>query len=420
MKKVLLMDMYSTIHVGNGALLENTINLCEQAWGECDFSIVTMDKETNKLKYKSESLYNPMFGNFWFGKGRFNKVWWAFKQCIFMIMHIINETTVKSRSDRLTFTSDQRDLIRAIEESDVCVSSNGEMLADTFYQMLPFWLFTYWLASKRGKPLVIFPQSIGPLKMRWTRLLLKWALKDAFVLAGRDKPSYETLISLGFERERIMFVPDVAVQQKVADGDVHDYFLDKSRKVVGITISNPPHREMGISVDFVEEIGRQIERLDPSVYKILIMPSNYEINKVSLDYALCLRLQKRLATKIEVSVLENRAYFPGEFSALLSQLDFFVSTRMHVLILATTVGTPTIGINTQRKIRGYMENVGMEHFCVDYSEINNIYSLMLEVISKRENIAKSLKEANKELRNKQEPFIRKLRKISSRHLEGNV
>ena len=61
------MDTLSTIHVGNGALLENTIKLCRDAYGECEFHIMTMDKETNKLKYDSNKLYDPIFGKFWIG-----------------------------------------------------------------------------------------------------------------------------------------------------------------------------------------------------------------------------------------------------------------------------------------------------------------------------------------------------------------
>jgi hypothetical protein len=60
-KKILLMDTLSTIHVGNGALLENTIKLSQEAFGKCEFDIITMDKETNRLKFDEKTLYDPMF-----------------------------------------------------------------------------------------------------------------------------------------------------------------------------------------------------------------------------------------------------------------------------------------------------------------------------------------------------------------------
>lgn len=409
MKKILLLDTLSTIHVGNGALLENTIKLCEEAFGVCAFHIITMDIETNKLRYTN--LYNPMFGRFWFGLGKIGKVAWAMKHAVFMLLHIINENTLRLSSEKLAFTDDQINAIKAIEQCDVAVSCGGEIVGDTFFQALPFWLFTYWLAIKKGKKFILFPQSVGPLKMGWTRTLVRLALKDSALLVGRDKPSYETLLSLGFDREKVMFVPDVAIQQEIGNADVHAYFADQNKKVIGVTISKPPHHEMGRTVDFVSEVGSQLQKLDPDNYKILIMPSNYVRDGISADYALCLQLKERLSRKFETAILENRPYFPDEYTALLSQLEFFISTRMHVAILATTAFTPTIAINTQHKIRGYMQNISMEGFCVEYDELNTIYKLAQKIMAERHAIVNKLTVSNAKLKIEHKHFVLKLREI---------
>ncbi|WP_305046422.1 polysaccharide pyruvyl transferase family protein [Geoalkalibacter sp.] len=409
MKKILLMDTLSTIHVGNGALLENTIKLCRDAYGECEISIITMDRETNRLKYKDDTLFNAMFGSFWFGKGRLGKFLWAIKNSFFMLAHMVNENTLKIKSEKLTFTEDQKNAIRAIERADICVSCGGEIIGDTFFQALPFWLFTYWLAIKKGKVFILFPQTVGPLKMKWTRALVKMALANSNLFVGRDKASYETLLSLGFDPDKVMFVPDVAIQQVIGEADVHTYFSDNKKKVVGITISNPPQREMGGVVDFVEKIGEQVEQLDPEQFKILIMPSNYVRDGISSDYALCLKLKERLGRCFETEILENRPYFPGEFTGLLSQLEFFISTRMHVAILSTRAYVPTIAINTQHKIRGYMQNINMEHFCVDYSELSKLHYLIQQLTKDRDKIVENLKNNHEILVKKHDVFISRLK-----------
>lgn len=410
-KKILLMDTLSTIHVGNGALLENTIKLCRDAYGECEFDIITMDKETNKLKYDENSLYDPMFGKFWSGLGKFGKIFWAFKNTLFMLLHMINEKTFKIDSKKLTFTHEQTEAIKAIEKSDICVSCGGEIIGDTFYQALPFWLFTYWLAIKKGKKFILFPQSVGPLKKPWTRKLVYLALKNASLYVGRDKASYETLLSLDFDKDKIMFVPDVAIQQKIGNANINSYFNDENKKIVGITISNPPHSEMGKKVDFVQEVGSQIEKLNNDEYKVLIMPSNYKLYDISPDYALCQKLQERLSNKFETAILENRPYFPDEYTALLSQLEFFISTRMHVAILATSAFTPTIAINTQHKILGYMKNIDMDYFCVDYENLSDIFNLSHEITGDRGKIVSHLQEANAQLKKEHDLFIDRLQEI---------
>ncbi|PPI81932.1 polysaccharide pyruvyl transferase family protein [Marinobacter flavimaris] len=414
MKKVLLMDMFSTIHVGNGALLENTIKLCKAAWGDCRFDIITLDKKTNSLKYSADRLHSPMFGKFWFGQSGLGKSLWATRQALFMLLQILNELTFRVPSEKLTFSKEQKDAVQAINDSDICVSSSGEMISDTFYQMLPFWLFTYWLASKKGKKLIVFPQTIGPLKMGWTRALVKLALKDATIIAGRDEESYNTLLSLGLSREVVMFVPDVAIQQEIGDADINRYLPNREKKVIGITISNPPKREKGTPLDFVEEVGKQVEKLDPKQYQILIMPSNYQVDGISKDYSLCMSLQERLRTQFDTSILENRAYFPDEYTSLLSQLELFISTRMHVAILATSIGTPTIAINTQHKIRGYMQNIKAEHFCVEYSEMDRIAQLAGEILQNPKEVSEHLKGQNELLRRKHKPFVERLTEVDAR------
>ena len=403
------MDTLSAIHVGNGALLENTINLCRKAFGDCEFLIITGDVETNKQRYTN--LYNPMFGRFWIGLGKTGKIFWALKQSFFMLLHIINENTLKITSEKITFNDDQKNAFRVIEQADICVSCGGEVIGDTYFQALPFWLFTYWIAIKKGKKFILFPQSVGPLKMLWTRILVRLAIKNASLLAGRDKPSYETLLSLGFEKEKVLFAPDVAIWQETGTADITHYFTDKQKKIIGVTISNPPFREMGVTADFVQIIGEQLEKFDPAIYKILIMPSNYILNGISEDYDICLKLKDRLSNTFDTSILENRPYFPDEYIALLSQLELFITTRMHVAILSTTAFIPTIAINTQHKIRGYMQNIDMNQFCLEYSELDNVYKLANEIISERNIIIANLKTANNKLKSEHELFIQKLKKL---------
>lgn len=410
MKKILLMDTLSTIHVGNGALLENTIKLSKEAYGDCEFHIMTMDIETNKIRY--DNLSKTMFGDFWFGRGKIGKLLWAVKESIFMFLQILNEYTIKISSEKLTFNSDQKKAVRTIQECDICVSCGGEMINDTFYQMLPFWLFSYWFAIKKGKKFILFPQSVGPLKKSWTRKLTKITLGNASLLVGRDKASYEELLSLGFEPNKVMFIPDVAIQQEIGKADIHTYFFDVSKKVIGVTISNPPFQEIGHKVDFVSEVAIHLENLDPSIYKILIMPSNYIREGISADYALCTSLQERLSQKFETTILQNRPYFPDEYTALLSQLEFFISTRMHVAILATSIFTPTIAINTQHKIRGYMENIDMGDYCIEMNDLNSLGIFMNNIIKNRKTISKKLEAENKKLKKEQDLFIQRLKDLN--------
>jgi len=410
-KKILLMDAFSTIHVGNGALLENTILLCKKAYGkDCQISIITTDIETNKLKY--DNLYENIFlSNFKRGQSKPYKIKWLLKQMLIILMHTINVKTFNFPLHKLPANKTQKDTFKAIEEADVCISLFGEGIKNSTSKSLPFWLFTFWLSIKKGKDFILFPQSIGPLTKPWARKLTYYALRDAKLYAGRDKQSYKELLSLGFDKDKVMYIPDVAIQQQKGEADIYDYFTNKDKKVIGITISNAPKDEVGKTIDFIESISPQIELLDSEKYQILIMPSNYIRDGISEDYALCLKLKDRLSKNFDVEILENRPYFPDEYSALLSQLELFISTRMHVMILATTMAIPTIAIYTQHKLMGYMQNINMEKYCIKYEELNSIFTLAQELINDRPTIVEKLKNENAKLKEQHEIFIKRLKEI---------
>ncbi len=406
MNKILLMDAFSTIHVGNGALLENTIDMCKKAYPDAEIHIMTADIRTNKERYIN--LHNTMFGNFSVDKNNYYKGLWVIRQLIFMLLQILNEYTFKVPSDKLTFDKDKKHALNLIDESDICVSLGGEMIGDTFYKTLPFWLFNFWIAIKKNKKFILFPQSVGPLKKGWARKLTFLALNNATLLAGRDKASYETLISIGLNPEKVMYVPDVAIQQNTIKVDINKYFNLDEKKVVGVTISKPPYREMGIIVDFVKELSDELKKFNPDKYKFLIMPSNYIHDGISADYSLCLELKKSIELSHDVEILDNRPYFPDEYTGLLSELELFISTRMHVAILSTSIATPTIAINTQHKIRGYMKNIDMEKFCVDYNDLKNIFELSQTLIQDRNKIVSHLEDINNKLRKYHDIFLTKI------------
>jgi polysaccharide pyruvyl transferase WcaK-like protein len=409
-KKILLMDAYSTIHVGNGALLDNTIKLAKLGFTDSDITIFSTDIETCKLQYKD--VYKPMYGYFWRGLSGAKKYFWAFKQVLHIMVQYINEITVKISPEKLAFNNDQKIALKKMMEADICISLSGENINDTFYQALYFWLFSYWLVIRKGKKFVLFPQSIGPLNNKLNRWMVYNCLKNASLLVGRDQKSYETLVSLGLDKDKIMFVPDVAIQQDVKeDINIHKYFNNENKKVIGVTVSKIPS-EIKTDVDYTEKVyNALVSSVDKNKYKILLMPSNYIKDGVSEDYKLCTALKERLSNNFEVAIIENKPHFSDEYKSLLLQLEFFISTRMHVSILATSGYIPTIAINTQHKIRGYMENIDMGKTCIDMDKLDELSELICIVMNNRKSISDNLAISINRLKEIQNIFIERLEKL---------
>lgn len=391
-KNVLILDSFSSIHVGNGVLIDNSIKLIKEINPAAKVCMLSMDPDTNKEKYP-ETDYS-MFGVFWRNKGALLKLFWILSNSAFILLQIINQYSFRISPKKLTFNAYQKRAFERIEQSDVCVSIIGEAINDNFYQALFFWLFNYWITIRMGKKFVLFPQSIGPLNNTLNKFFVFQALKNADFLIARDHDSYDKLLDLGFKKEKVIYSVDVGLLQDVDSSisyPINEYFSDNnSKKIVGLTLSKfpgeieGPENYLDIIVDELKNV------LDPIVYKILLMPSNYIRDGESADYRICSKALQKLESTYEVSILTNRVYFPIEYTSILSQLHFFISTRMHVTILACSQSIPTIAISSQHKIAGFMSNIGQEDFIVELDKLKQLSQKIKNVIENRQKISDSI------------------------------
>lgn len=392
MKRIVILDAYSTVHVGNGALLENSLKVCEKAYPGAQVSILTLDTKTNEKRYKNLNL--TLFGTFAVKQGKLKQIVWGIQQVLFMFFQTANIFTLKINPNKIAFNKDHKNAMQVINEADICISITGEALNDNFQKALYFWLFSYWMVIKYNKKLVIFPQSIGPLDKKINKFLVHFALKNASLLVGRDQKSYQKLVELGFDERQIMYSPDVAILQEINESyNISQYFdTTNDKKIIGITVSKI-HGEITTEQDYVGSVIESvINMLNPNEYKILLMPSNYYQDSISPDYALCQRVQSKLGVTFETSILTLNPLFPGDYKALLCQLEVFITTRMHVGILSTSGYIPTIAINTQHKIRGYMKNIGMEDYCLDFKDLDKLDKVLKKSLTENKHIRKSLEE----------------------------
>ena len=109
----------------------------------------------------------------------------------------------------------------AFEVSDLIVAVSGNQVYSSgkFGWPLPVTLAPLFLAKHFGKPLVVFPQSIGPLKRKWERKMVKRAYEYASKVFVRDDKSLALLKELGFPKEKYAYAPDPAFGLRAAPAD---------------------------------------------------------------------------------------------------------------------------------------------------------------------------------------------------------
>lgn len=402
--RALLIDAFSTVHVGNGALIDNTYKLVAANFkGEVD--VLTIDTKPNVGRF--DRVYEDIFSDY--SGGKWNKLKVALLVLLVFLVEAPNSYLFKGRI-RFPWGGRLRKQLDVINSSSLCVSLSGETINDHYYPHMYLRLLIYWLPILQGKRFVLFPQSIGPVFKPLSKFLLRLCLGKAEYAIARDKKSYETACELWKNCPiKVEFCPDVAVTQ---NSEAQDFTVSKTdRPLVGLTVSDIPRAEMGFNGDYLNAIVSAVAAsVDKERFEIVLMPSNYVHGRMSNDYKFCLAAKESLEQRGYVaSILENRIYHPDEYQGLQRKLYAFITTRMHVGILGTSAAVPTVMINTQHKIRAYMELMGRGDCVVELNRLQDDLPKCIEfVLKNNEGLRFELKKKNAELRNQVESVLARI------------
>src|SRR5690606_20691492 len=115
-KKVLLIDAFSTLHVGNGALIDNTYKLCKKYIGD-DVEILSIDAKTNEGRFPVV-MEDVLTG---YGGSSLNKLRYAISLFVFFLAETLNCYMFKGRF-RLPWTKMFKNFQDAVKSAQICVS----------------------------------------------------------------------------------------------------------------------------------------------------------------------------------------------------------------------------------------------------------------------------------------------------------
>lgn len=376
-KKALFLDAYSSSHVGNDVLLDSSAQFLYHIWPEIELHVQAQVPESFSETVAMHTFSRTMFSDIPQGGSTISKFFWLMRVTGFMVLQWLNAISFRLPPYWLAFPGIRRSALKKIYEADVVVSIGGEMINDSFRKTLPMYMFMFWLAGRFGKKIIIFPQSIGPLRRRWTRWLTATVLARCSVVIARDKPSLDELLSLGLSGSQASFSPDVGVAQPQATREEAEQALRElgvnlnEKKVwVGVVVSS--WVEEGIARrNYLDILADSLMQMaEQNDLGIVFMPANMPVyGNDSADYDAAERVIRVLGNKADCYLLKPAVYSARRYKAMTACMDMVISTRMHASILSTMAGTPTITINTQRKLLGYMSNIGQAGLSIDISDL---------------------------------------------------
>jgi colanic acid/amylovoran biosynthesis protein len=264
-------------------------------------------------------------------------------------------------------TSAERHTFTTLITADLVCASGGGYLYD-LPSSRPWWHLISWdiwlcadmlVAVIWHRPLVLLPQSIGPLHNRPFRMLIRWILLRAHVVYVRESSSMHILDSLGVPYQQ---APDFA------------WGLSGTPPV-------PPSRQptLGITpIDWGQQSGQPTLQHAYESALIAVAEQLYRRGWHIQLFSQCTDQTpgwddtiavKRIALQIPFATVMPVVATPTELQHQYAQLTCLLSTRLHGALLRFAMGQSAVVIAYQPKAIGIMHDNGLAAWCIPIDTI---------------------------------------------------
>jgi polysaccharide pyruvyl transferase WcaK-like protein len=314
---------------------------------------------------------------------RFSKKIWMPNNITTLLLAALVARVIPVSKVRSWITQKNR-VLREISTTDLFGAVSG---GDSFSDLYGWTRFLYValpqiLVVVLRKRLVLLPQTFGPFRHGWTRLVAKWIVLHAERAWSRDRNSLADLIGGTMHPinalYRFCFDLGFGIDSRAPKHtEVEGICLDNIRQqnLIGINVSGllvqdgrSGRNQFNIRANYCELVCAVIGTLlaSPGASALLI-PHVYGsgINSES-DALACEQIFAELRAKYpgRIGVLRGE-YDPNEIRYLIGRCGFFVGSRMHACIAAVSQCIPAVSIAYSDKFLGVMRPVGVDALVAD-------------------------------------------------------
>ncbi len=430
-RKVHIVHVGSMANRGTQALLSSDVSVIRSILGfETEISVSTTDVAGVKrlglpltavmqavvdIPYERADVYAKRVGC---ARASFRYKAFAVVSLFYMFMQIVM-SLVSVALVKAGFKMFYRaDVIYRLKKCDVVVSCSDENFKESA-SMLPFniyWMISWWsmlvartwkvlLARFLGKPVVVFPNSVGPFQTFVGRFLSRLALSNCEFVLVREPISYGIVESLGI-KSRTILTYDTALLYSGANVSSAEKCAGNSVGVsVGVYSNSLPEKNI---LEFVSTLADVLDdSIDQFGFSVVLLPhyvSGFKYDDLEISRLVLGRMRNAAHAKIcEVGSLE-------EFKSAISRMDMVVSSKMHPVVLASSSFVPTVSITYDHKQTGFALSLGLGDCVVPLREVSRerLLSRIQYVWKNREEIRSRLKAQVPEMQKNVRESIRRV------------
>jgi colanic acid/amylovoran biosynthesis protein len=279
------------------------------------------------------------------------------------------------------------EVIEHIKNSNLVISHSDENFKETA-SLLPlnvYWILTYWsmMASRTldvmvarffNRPVIMFPNSLGPFKTWIGKFLSRLSLKSCEYILIRDPISFEIVRGLKIDTPKILTY-DTALLFRQNEGKSIKNF---PRPLIGVSAGIYSH---SLSKSEVENyILAHAKALDAVIEKygffIVFLP-HYVGGFRNDDLFVSNLILDKMKNKSRTQLILTKNV--SEFKQYLDQMDMVISSKMHPAVLACSGYVPTLCIAYDHKQTAFFQNLGMLDLVLNIRQIS--YEKLLSKIT---------------------------------------
>lgn len=254
--------------------------------------------------------------------------------------------------------------VREMASCDLILDFTGGDSFSDIYGLKRLWrkLLHKQMVLLSGTPLVLAPQTYGPLRHRIARPWFVHVINRAARVFTRDDLSQDFLHGLGIDKATI--ATDVAVALPWDRGRFQ--LPDTERVRIGINISGllwnggyTGNNQFNLKADYRRYCNALVESLLQDGHEVHLIPHvltrDWESSRED-DFGVSVELRSAYPE----CVMAPRFKSPVEAKSYISTMNAFIGSRMHATIASFSAGVPTIPVAYSRKFQGLFGSLGYD------------------------------------------------------------
>jgi colanic acid/amylovoran biosynthesis protein len=287
--------------------------------------------------------------------------------------------------------------LRELAWGDIIISRGGGFLLDSGgVGIIRAHLLTLSLATKTGKPVVIYAQSIGPFKRKLGARLTARVMNQMALITVREPLSMEIVKGLRLTHPRVELTADEAFLLPMLSGTEKEAALATAGLKPGplrVGVAPVPWH-FPLSVGGVDHQGRYLEVLADTINWLIeergaeiylnanVEAPNGRSDRTFIDEQLLPKIRRREKTAV-LPALNAR-----QLKTVIGELDLFFGTRMHANIFALGAGVPTLAISYLPKTAGIMQMLGLQEyvFAIDNMTSTDVRDAARKLLDGKEDV----------------------------------